>query len=585
MVPLGSGNAAFPPSPDLGRLPDMSLANCLMRRMLSASLLVGLFACAVEAAENQRGAVATVHPLATQAAMSAFEQGGNAVDAAVAAGLTLGVVDGFNSGIGGGCFILIRRANGEVIALDGRETAPAAATRDLFIRDGQAVPELSQTGALAVGVPGQLAAFAEAVSRFGKLKLTDLLLSAAEVAQQGFALDAAYVERLRSVADDLAKFPDSRAIFLQADGRSWPAGHELKQPDLARTYRSIATQGIGWFYRGAFAEATDAWMKAHDGLLTVEDFARYEVKERESVRSTYRGYEIIGFPPPSSGGVHVAQILNLLEPFDLKAMGANSADFIHIVAEAMKLAFADRAWWLGDPDFAPVPRGLFSKAYARQLASRIDPERVIAVPRHGTPPDATTDVFGKHTTHFTSADAEGNWVAITATINTTFGSKVTVPGTGVMLNNQMDDFSAQPGRPNFFGLVGNEANAVAPGKRPLSSMSPTIVLQDGVPVFSTGAAGGPTIISQTVLAVIGFIDFGLSPAESLARPRFHHQWLPDELRIERGVGEEVLKELVRRGHKLNRVESIGASQAIGRNAAGEFSGAHDPRVRGEARTR
>ncbi len=538
-----------------------------------------------EAGDNTRGVVATVHPLATQAAMNAFEHGGNAVDAAVAAGLTLGVVDGFNSGIGGGCFVLIRRANGEVIAIDGRETAPAGATRDMFVRDGKPVPALSQTGALAVGVPGELAAFAEAVQRFGKLKLADLLRPAAEIAENGVSLDAAYVERLRAVTNELARFPETRAILLQADGQAWPVGHELKQPDLARTYRAIAADGIEWFYRGAFAEATDAWMKTNGGVLTAEDFARYQVKFREPVRSTYRGHEIIGFPPPSSGGVHVAQILNIVEAFDLKTMGPNSADFIQVVAEAMKLAFADRAWWLGDPDFAPVPRGLVSRAYARELASRIDLSRTIKVPRHGAPPDAITDVFGRHTTHFTAADAEGNWVAITATVNTTFGSKVVVPGTGVVLNNEMDDFSAQPGRPNFFGLIGNEANAIAAGKRPLSSMSPTIVLKDGRPVFSAGAAGGPTIISQTVLAVIGFIDFGLGPAEALAQPRFHHQWLPDELRIEKRFDETVMAELEKRGHRLTRVDSLGACQAIGQNADGEFSGACDPRIRGEARTR
>ena len=405
------------------------------------------------------------------------------------------------------------------------------------------------------------------------------------LAERGFDLDTAYVERLRSAAPELARFPDARAIFLLPDGTPWSVGHSLKQPELARAYRSIATDGSRWFYQGRFATNAGDWMRVNGGVLAAQDFADYRIKSREPVRSTYRGYAIIGFPPPSSGGVHVAQILNILEAFDLKAMGANSVDLIHVVAEAMKLAFADRAWWLGDPDFAPVPRGLTAKAYARQLASRITMNQVIAVPRPGTPPDSTTDVFGKHTTHFTTADAEGNWVSITATVNTTFGSKVVVPGTGIVLNNQMDDFSAQPGKPNFFGLIGNEANAIAPGKRPLSSMSPTIVLKDGRPVFSVGAAGGPTIISQVVLAVIGFVDFGLSPADALAQPRFHHQWLPDELRIEKRVGETAMVELEKRGHRLNRVDSLGACQAIARNANGEFSGAHDPRVRGEARTR
>ncbi|MBI1178295.1 gamma-glutamyltransferase [bacterium] len=545
----------------------------------------GLCAATVPVRGQTNAVAATVHPLATEAAMNAFARGGNAVDAAVAAGLTLGVVDSFNSGIGGGCFILIRLANGQVVAIDGREAAPTAASRDMFIRDGDAVPALSQTGPLAAGVPGELAAFDEAVRRYGRLKLADLLLPAAKIGEDGFKLDDAYLERLRAVTDELAKFPEARSILLQSDGQPWPVGHNFVQHDLASTYRSIAEQGIDWFYRGPFAAKTAGWMQANGGLLMEKDFADYEFKTREAVRTTYRGYEVIGFPPPSSGGVHVAQILNILENFNLKAMGPNSADFVQVVGEAMKVAFADRAWWLGDPDFAKVPRGLVDKEYARQLARRIEMDHVIDVPDHGVPPAATIDVFGGHTTHFTAADAEGNWVAITATINTTYGSKVFVPGTGVVLNNEMDDFSAQPGKPNFFGLVGNEANAVAPGKRPLSSMSPTIVLKDGKPVFSAGAAGGPTIISQTLLAVIDFIDFGMSPEQALAQPRFHHQWRPDELRIEKGIGEPVLDELRRRGHKLKIVDSFGACQAIARSADGQFAGAHDPRIRGDADTR
>jgi gamma-glutamyltranspeptidase/glutathione hydrolase len=326
-------------------------------------------------------------------------------------------------------------------------------------------------------------------------------------------------------------------------------------------------------------------MKANGGLLNIEDFSRYQMKLREPVVTTYRGHQIIGFPPPGSGGVHVGQILNILEHFDLSEMGTNSADLIHVVAEAMKLAFADRAYWLGDPDYAKVPRRLVSKEYAETLAPKIRMDRASDVATQGTPPDAATDVFSKHTTHFSTADAEGNWVACTATINTSFGSKVVMPGTGVVLNNQMDDFSAQPGVANYFGLVGAEANAVAPGKRPLSSMSPTIVLKGGKPVLSVGAAGGPTIISQVLLAVIYTVDFGMAPDVALAQPRFHHQWKPDELVIEKRVDESVLRELERRGHKLRRVDSIGAAQAIAASAKdGRFVGACDPRVDGKAAT-
>ena len=262
-------------------------------------------------------------------------------------------------------------------------------------------------------------------------------------------------------------------------------------------------------------------------------------------------------------------------------MGPNSADFIHVVAESMKLAFADRAYWLGDPDFVKVPRGLGAKAYAVRLAKGIRLNRAMPVARHGAPDGAETDVFDRHTTHLSTADADGNWVACTATVNTSFGCKVVVPGTGVVLNNQMDDFSVQPGATNYFGLIGAEANAIAPGKRPLSSMSPTLVLKDGKPVLSVGAAGGPTIISQTVLAIIGTIDFGMDPEAALAQPRFHHQWKPDELVVEKGIGEDVLRDLEKRGHRLKRVNSLGVTQAVGANPSG-FAGACDPRVEGKA---
>ena len=324
-------------------------------------------------------------------------------------------------------------------------------------------------------------------------------------------------------------------------------------------------------------------MKSNGGVITARDFKSYNYKLREPVRTKYRGYEIVGFPPPSSGGVHVAQILNILERFDLKKLGAGSADFIHVVTEAMKLAFADRAHWLGDPDFVPVPRGLVSETYAGRLARKIEMARATPVPTHDAPDRATEDVFSKHTTHFSTADAEGNWVACTATVNTTFGSKVVIPGTGIVMNNQMDDFSIQSGVANAFGLLGAEANAVAPGKRPLSSMSPTIVIKDGRPMLSIGAAGGPTIISQTLLAIICFIDFGMTIDQALAQPRFHHQWQPDELRIERTVPETVRRALESRGHKLKVLDSIGSAQAVALDAGMKrLVGVPDPRGEGKA---
>jgi gamma-glutamyltranspeptidase/glutathione hydrolase len=547
------------------------------------------FAVATAPAAGEQTAtcvVASVHPLATDAGIAAFESGGNAVDAAIATALTLGVVDGFNSGIGGGCFILIHKADGTIVAIDGREKAGAAATRDMFIRNGEADPELSQTGPLAVAVPGAIAAYDLAIREHGQRDLKDLLLPAAKIAADGFELNEAYVGRMRGAIDDLRKFAGSRAALLKSDGQPYDVGDTLKQPDLARTYRSIAEEGTDWFYRGPLAEKVAAWMADNGGILTAQDFADYEAVERQPLKTTYRGLTVIGFPPPSSGGVHVAQILNILENFDLgKQYEEDPAVALHIIAEAMKLAFADRAYWLGDADFVDVPRGLIDKEYAKQLAAKIDISKATDVKTHGEPPRAAEDLFGKkHTTHIAAADSDGNWVAITATVNTTFGSKVIVPGTGVVLNNEMDDFSAQPGKPNAFGLVGAENNAVAPGKRPLSSMSPTIVLKDGKPVFTVGAAGGPKIITQALLAIIRRFDFGQSLAEAVGAPRIHHQWIPNELTVERKLPKEIVERLEAMGHEVNRTGSAGVTQAAELTPEGTLKAVHDPRVPGKAAT-
>ena len=552
-------------------------------RIVSGGCVVLFMASAISSSAKlvgKHGAVATVNPYATDAAIDAFKKGGNAVDATVAGALMLGVVDGHNSGIGGGCFLLIRTAGGDTIAIDGREMAPAKATRDMFLRNGKADPELSQTGALAIGIPGSVAAYNYAVTHFGKLKFRDLLLRAADLAEKGFVIDSHYASRINETASDLRKFESARRIFLKRDGSPYSAGEILKQSDLAKSYRAIAEKGTDWFYKGGFAKRTEDWMKQNGGLITSEDFANYELKLREPVRTQYRDYEIIGFPPPSSGGVHVAQILQILEHFDLRKYPAYSADSIHLIAEAMKLAFADRAYWLGDPDFAKVPLGLTSKEYTAFLAKKISLDRALEVPGHGEADKFSTRFFGKHTTHFSAADDQGNWVACTATVNTSFGSKVVIPGTGIVMNNQMDDFSAQPGVPNFFGLIGAEANAVEPKKRPLSSMSPTIVLQHGKPILSLGAAGGPTIISQTVVNLINILDYGMDVDEALSSPRFHHQWKPDELRTEK-LSDEVIAELKKRGHKLNVVGSMGAAQIV-RGSENGFSAVSDPRLKGKA---
>jgi gamma-glutamyltranspeptidase/glutathione hydrolase len=549
--------------------------------LVAAALAVDLPS---NAAASTKGMVASVHPLATEAGVAALRRGGNAIDAAIAVGLTLGVVDAHNSGLGGGCFILIRRADGRLFAIDGRETAPATATRDMFLKDGQPDTNLSQMGSLAVATPGALAAYEAAVKAHGRLRLAELVLPAAKIAADGFVLDTNNAGALGRNLRGLRKYSGENLPHAKPDGSPYVAGEKLQQPDLAKTYRAIAEHGIDWFYRGPFAKAVGDWMAAHGGVLTADDFAGYRPVAREPLVTTYRGRTIVGFPPPSSGGIHVAQILNILEQYDLAAMHARDAgEFQHVLAESMKLAFADRAFWLGDADFVRVPRGLIDKEYARSLAAKIDLAKSLKRSGHGTPPEADERVFQKHTTHVAAADAEGNWVAMTQTINTGYGSLVIVPGTGVVLNNEMDDFSVAPGQPNAFGLVGAEANAVAPLKRPLSSMSPTIVLQDGQPILSVGAAGGPTIITQVVQALVRTIDLKQPLPEALAQPRIHHQWSPDEVRIESRYPETLQSSLTARGHKLKEVRNMGVSQAIAREpATSQFIGVHDPRVPGKA---
>lgn len=505
-------------------------------------------------------AVATVNPYATQIAMDTVARGGNALDAAIAATFALGVVDGHNSGIGGGCFILVRLADGRVLAIDGREMAPAAATRDIFLVDGKANPELSRTGALAVGVPGSVLALDKLRQLGAALRWRDLILPSAELADKGFVVSHSLAERLAATAPNLAKFPASAAIYLDAKQQPWVAGSELRQVDLADTYRAIAKQGSAYFYQGDFARKTERWMQQNGGLITRKDFSNYQIKMRKPIVSEFAGYTLYGFPPPSSGGTHVAQILNILEQFDLEK--TTTSERYHLIAEAMKFAFADRAHWLGDADFTRVPRGLTDKNYARSIAQKISLEKTTAAITHGNPEVDIQHLMNKHTTHIAAADLHGNWVAITSTVNTNFGSKVVIPGTGVVLNNQMDDFSAQVGAANAFGLVGSDANAVAAKKRPLSSMSPTLVFKGDQPVMTLGAAGGPTIISQVVQTLLYRLQDNMPLAEAMAQPRIHQQWNPNQLFVEARMPQPVQEALQEKGHNLKVWSRMGASQAI-----------------------
>jgi len=545
------------------------------------ALFLSLMVVSLSSLHATEGFVASVQPLATQAGLDALRAGGNAIDAAAAVALTLGVVDGHNSGIGGGCFFLARLADGTFIALDGRETAPAKATRDMYLKDGQVVSELSKTGPLASATPGALAVYDEAVRKHGKLPFAKAFTAGIHHADQGFPIDRVYAKKLAGQVTNLALFPSSKAIFLKSDGSPYLEGETIVQKDLAESYRQMAKNGTAWFYQKTFPKTVGKYMKANGGILSAKDFQEYRFQDRTPLTSSYRGWTILGFPPPSSGGVHVAQMLNILEAIESKMPKPGTPEFIHQMTEVMKLAFADRAYWLGDPAFANVPRGLTNAVYAKELATKIDSKKATSV-EHGTPPDWQNNCFEKHTTHFCVADTEGNWVSCTATINTAFGSKVVIPGTGILMNNQMDDFAVAPGVPNHFKLVGGEANAIAPGKRPLSSMSPTLVLKNDQVVMAIGAAGGPTIISQVLLGLSYALDAKMKPSEVVSQPRFHHQWSPDQIRMEKSIRAETREKLKAMGHTIEDAEDFGTSQILIQDSDGSFSGATDPRCVGQA---
>ncbi len=538
-----------------------------------------------------KAVAATVHPIATLAAIRMLERGGNAIDAIVAAATTLSVVDGHNSGIGGGCLILIRSADGQLTAIDGRETAGGRAHRNMFLRDGVASTSLSQTGPLAVAVPGEIAALNLAHRKFGKLFWKDLFEPSIKAAADGFAVGQDTVSSMTDELEDLRKFPASAHSLLDENKMPFKLGQTWKQPDLAWTLEQIATQGADWFYRGPFAQTVCNYLQSIGGILEFDDFQRYQAKIRDPIQTSYRNHRIIGFPPPSSGGLHIAQMLMMLERFPLQSLYLDAPDqFAHVLAEAMKLAFADRAFWLGDSDFVPVPKALIHPEYIKLLSQKIDLEKTGQVVSHHQPHVDDHSMFGdrKHTTHLTVADAQGNWVAMTATVNTSWGSKVMAPGTGVILNNQMDDFAIAPGTPNAFGLLGAEANAVAPHKRPLSSMSPTIVLNpEGNPVMTCGAAGGPRIINATLQTMIRYLDLEQPIDLALSSPRIHHQWRPDTLMFEPELDPAIIDSLKRKGHATKSIRSIAVGQAIARSRIsnlGPLTAACDPRADGLAST-
>ncbi|WP_439214164.1 gamma-glutamyltransferase [Duffyella gerundensis] len=529
--------------------------------------------------KEQHGMVASVDALATQVGVDILKQGGNAVDAAVAVGFALAVTHPQAGNLGGGGFMMLRTASGRTTAIDFREMAPARASRDMFLdANGNADSKRSLTSHLATGTPGSVAGFALAAQKYGTLPLSSLLAPAIALARDGFVVNDALADDLNTYGKEvLLAHPNSKAIFFKADGAPWQKGEKLVQKNLAHSLSLIAKQGPDAFYKGAIADQIASEMAANGGLIGKADLAAYRAVERKPVSGSYRGYEVFSMPPPSSGGIHIVQILNILENFDLAKMGFGSADAMQVVAEAEKYAYADRSEYLGDPDFVKVPvQALTSKAYAKSLAQQIDLAK--ARPSSEIKPGKLAPYESNQTTHFSVVDSKGNAVAVTYTLNTNFGSGIVAGNSGILMNNEMDDFSAKPGTPNVYGLVGGEANAVQPAKRPLSSMSPTIVAKDGKTWLVTGSPGGSRIITTVLQMVVNSIDFGMNVAEATSAPRFHHQWLPDQLRVEKGFSPDTLRLLETKGQHVKVQAAMGSTQSIMIGPDGMLYGASDPRT-------
>lgn len=525
---------------------------------------------------GKQGMVATEQALATQIGIDILKKGGNAIDAGVAVGFALAVVLPNAGNIGGGGFMMIHDARrNRNIALDFRETAPAAASRNMYLdSQGNVVSGRSLYTHLASGVPGSVAGFNRALAEFGTMKLADVIAPSIKLAEDGIIVSDNLALMLEAEKEHLGKWASTKAIFFK-DGRPLKAGEKLVQKDLAKSLKLIARQGPSAFYTGDIAKKIVAEMQANNGLITMDDLKSYATVEREPIRGTYRGYEVLSMPPPSSGGVHIIQIMNILERYPLKDYGSNSAQTIHVMAEAMKLAYADRSEYLGDPDFINVPvKGLTSRAYADALAQKINPDR--ATPSSEIKPGGPQQYESDQTTHYSVVDKQGNMVATTYTLNTNFGSTIVATGTGILLNNQMDDFSAKPGVANAYGLVGGDANAIAARKRPLSSMSPTFVLKDNKPFLITGTPGGARIITTTLQTILNVIDHDMNIAEALVAPRIHHQWTPDQLRIEKGISADTLNLLKAKGHNISLQPTMGRAQSI-QIGNGQFYGYSDPR--------
>jgi gamma-glutamyltranspeptidase / glutathione hydrolase len=532
---------------------------------------------------TRHGMVVTQEAAASRAGLEILKRGGNAVDAGVAVGFALAVTLPRAGNLGGGGFMLIHRADlNQTTAIDYRETAPAGTTKDVFLdANGKADPFKSRYSGLAIGVPGTVAGLELAWRKYGsgKFSFADLIAPAIALARQGLIVDDDVVDSLPLAAKALSSHPSSSRIYLRPDGSLPQTGDHLVLDDLAATLETIAVKGPAGFYAGPVAQKIVEAVNAAGGRMTVEDLANYHAVERQPVRGTYRGYEVVSMPPPSSGGAHIIEILNILEGFPLAAQGLNSVASLHQMAEAEKLAYADRAAWLGDPDFVKIPlAGLISKTYAEHLRSLIASDR--ARPATDIRPGEPQRYESDQTTHFSIVDNNGNAVANTYTLNLPYGSGLVAEGTGVLLNNELDDFAAKPGAANAYGLMGGEANAPGPARRPLSSMSPTLVFKDGKLLMATGSPGGSTIISTVLQIILNVVDHGLNVAEAENAPRAHDQLWPDELRIERGMSPDTIRLLEAMGHKVVLRDAMGSANTIVRTPDGELEGASDLRQRG-----
>lgn len=527
----------------------------------------------------RKGMVVSQDEHASNAGREILALGGNAVDAAVATGFALAVTHPQAGNLGGGGFMLVYlRSEDRTIAIDYREMAPAGASRDMFLnKDGNVDNRAARFSMKSSGVPGTVMGLTEALAKYGTLPLATVMAPAIRLAE-GFEMTWALSGSLGRYRERLGADEASLKQFFKSDGSNYEQGEMFVQAELANTLKEIAAKGADGFYKGWVADRIVEAMENGGGLITHDDLNNYVVKEREAIEGTYRNYKVVSMPPPSSGGVHVIQMLNVLEGWDMKSLGHNSADYIHRLTESMKYAYADRSKYLGDPDYFNVPvSALIDKDYAATIRDRIKLDT--ATPSTEIAPAPSLPDESKDTTHFSTMDAAGNMVSNTYTLNFSYGNGRTVAGAGFLLNNEMDDFSAKPGSPNGFGLLGGEANSIAPGKRPLSSMTPVLLFKDGQPFVTTGSPGGSTIITVVLQTVLNVMEFDMNAATATARPRIHHQWFPDRLAIEPGVTVDTLRKLSDMGHNVltDRPRILGATMTIIRRPNGIIAGSADPR--------